>query len=145
MPKLPKAPKPPFAFDPECMARRMEQLDSRWRLKQMGSNTFKFTFADCDAQISQADLLGADLWVVQAIRRQASEEMCWIDVELERLEDSLEEAEKLDDSRASAATKALVYNLERSIRAIKSTKKIASSFYHLAGDIQEQVLCKEVS
>lgn len=143
--ELPEAPKPPFDFDPELMTRRMEQLDSRWRLKQMGGNTFKFTFADRDAQISQADLLGADLWVVQAIRRQASAEMCWLDVELERLEDDLEEAEKLDESRASAATKALAYNLERSIRAVKITKKIASSFYHLAGDIQKQVLCKEVS
>ena len=143
---LPPEPQPPFDFDHDRLLLRLAQLDERWVLKRMQACSFRFSFTDGDKEITLAHLLGAELWVAQSIRRQASNEMCWLDLELAGLKDQeiALEAKRLTEAETPELLR-VIYNVERTLASVQTSRKILQAFYMLAGDIQKLVAPLEVT
>lgn len=137
---LPTEPSPPFGFYRDRLLLRLAQLDGRWVLKRMEGCSFRFSFTDGDKEITLAHLLGAELWVVHSVRRQASNEMCWMDLELAGLKDQeiALEARRLSQGESPELLRG-IYNVERTKASVKTSRKILQAFYMLSGDIQKLV------
>jgi len=137
---LPPEPPPPFDFDHDRLLLRLSQLDERWVLKRMQACSFRFSFTDGDKEITLAHLLGAELWVVHSVRRQASNEMCWMDLELAELksQEIALEARRLSQGESPELLR-VIYNAERTRASVKTSRKILQAFYMLSGDIQKLV------